>query len=168
MAPTELLAEQHAINFARWLEPLGIKVGWLAGKQKGKAREEALARVRSEPTAPEPTAQAFRRFSARAQGHAEGWHSAHPMQIQKCTDLRTDMTALMAHLDTADLTTDQPWNRLWLWGEAHLSLEGQEQLLPVETGDSGRGRAGRSLCPLGAARKPARLGTWAPENISRS
>ncbi|MFM4997690.1 ATP-dependent DNA helicase RecG [Aeromonas sanarellii] len=45
MAPTELLAEQHAINFARWLEPLGIQVGWLAGKQKGKAREEALAAI---------------------------------------------------------------------------------------------------------------------------
>ncbi|MCH7373410.1 ATP-dependent DNA helicase RecG [Aeromonas sp. MR16] len=45
MAPTELLAEQHAINFAHWLEPLGIKVGWLAGKQKGKAREEALAAI---------------------------------------------------------------------------------------------------------------------------
>lgn len=45
MAPTELLAEQHAINFARWLEPLCIQVGWLAGKQKGKAREEALAAI---------------------------------------------------------------------------------------------------------------------------
>lgn len=45
MAPTELLAEQHAINFAKWLEPLGIGVGWLAGKQKGKAREEALATI---------------------------------------------------------------------------------------------------------------------------
>ncbi|MGY3866336.1 ATP-dependent DNA helicase RecG [Aeromonas bivalvium] len=45
MAPTELLAEQHAINFANWLAPLGIKVGWLAGKQKGKAREEALATI---------------------------------------------------------------------------------------------------------------------------
>lgn len=45
MAPTELLAEQHAINFGRWLEPLGIGVGWLAGKQKGKAREEALAAI---------------------------------------------------------------------------------------------------------------------------
>ena len=45
MAPTELLAEQHAINFAKWLEPLGIQVGWLAGKQKGKAREEALATI---------------------------------------------------------------------------------------------------------------------------
>ncbi|MBV7599848.1 ATP-dependent DNA helicase RecG [Aeromonas sp. sia0103] len=45
MAPTELLAEQHAINFAHWLEPLGIKVGWLAGKQKGKARETQLAAI---------------------------------------------------------------------------------------------------------------------------
>ncbi|WP_421252507.1 ATP-dependent DNA helicase RecG [Aeromonas sp. 600724] len=45
MAPTELLAEQHTINFAKWLEPLGIGVGWLAGKQKGKTREESLAAI---------------------------------------------------------------------------------------------------------------------------
>ncbi|GAA0505222.1 ATP-dependent DNA helicase RecG [Tatumella terrea] len=46
MAPTELLAEQHATNFRQWLAPLGIEVGWLAGKQKGKARQaqqEAIA-----------------------------------------------------------------------------------------------------------------------------
>ncbi|WP_042858068.1 ATP-dependent DNA helicase RecG [Dickeya sp. NCPPB 3274] len=46
MAPTELLAEQHAANFRRWFEPLGVEVGWLAGKQKGKARQaqqEAIA-----------------------------------------------------------------------------------------------------------------------------
>ena len=46
MAPTELLAEQHANNFRSWFEPLGIEVGWLAGKQKGKARlaqQEAIA-----------------------------------------------------------------------------------------------------------------------------
>ncbi|CAK8740231.1 ATP-dependent DNA helicase RecG [Sodalis praecaptivus] len=36
MAPTELLAEQHAQNFRDWFAPLGIEVGWLAGKQKGK------------------------------------------------------------------------------------------------------------------------------------
>ncbi|MCV6615076.1 MAG: DEAD/DEAH box helicase, partial [Cellvibrionaceae bacterium] len=35
MAPTELLAEQHATSFGNWLEPLGIKVAWLAGKIKG-------------------------------------------------------------------------------------------------------------------------------------
>lgn len=45
MAPTELLAEQHAVNFAQWLEPLGIQVGWLAGKLKGKARDAELARI---------------------------------------------------------------------------------------------------------------------------
>lgn len=39
MAPTELLAEQHAHNFRQWFAPLGINVGWLAGKQKGKARQ---------------------------------------------------------------------------------------------------------------------------------
>ncbi|MFI8418420.1 ATP-dependent DNA helicase RecG [Serratia sp. NPDC078593] len=46
MAPTELLAEQHANNFRQWFEPLGIEVGWLAGKQKGKARlaqQDAIA-----------------------------------------------------------------------------------------------------------------------------
>ena len=42
MAPTELLAEQHANNFSAWLTPLGINVGWLAGKLKGKARKETL------------------------------------------------------------------------------------------------------------------------------
>ncbi|CAM3740188.1 ATP-dependent DNA helicase RecG [Vibrio aerogenes CECT 7868] len=45
MAPTELLAEQHAINFKTWFSPLGIKVGWLAGKQKGKAKEQAIAEI---------------------------------------------------------------------------------------------------------------------------
>ncbi len=34
MAPTELLAEQHANNFRGWLEPLGIEVGWLAKQTK--------------------------------------------------------------------------------------------------------------------------------------
>ncbi|STO54855.1 ATP-dependent DNA helicase RecG [Canicola haemoglobinophilus] len=42
MAPTEILAEQHAANFQRWFEPLGIKVGWLAGKVKGKSRQAIL------------------------------------------------------------------------------------------------------------------------------
>lgn len=47
MAPTELLAEQHANNFRLWFEPLGIKVGWLAGKQKGKARQKQMAAIGS-------------------------------------------------------------------------------------------------------------------------
>lgn len=45
MAPTEILAEQHYINFQRWLEPLGVEVAWLAGKLKGKARAASLEQI---------------------------------------------------------------------------------------------------------------------------
>lgn len=47
MAPTEILAEQHAINFANWFNPLEISVGWLAGKTKAKARRLALEHIES-------------------------------------------------------------------------------------------------------------------------
>ena len=47
MAPTEILAEQHAINFANWFKTLNITTGWLAGKTKAKARREALAQIAS-------------------------------------------------------------------------------------------------------------------------
>lgn len=42
MAPTEILAEQHLRSFRRWLEPLGLEVGWLTGRQKGRARADIL------------------------------------------------------------------------------------------------------------------------------
>ncbi|MGB1090780.1 MAG: ATP-dependent DNA helicase RecG [Oceanobacter sp.] len=47
MAPTEILAEQHLNNFRQWLEPLGIKTGWLAGKTRSKARRETLEQLKS-------------------------------------------------------------------------------------------------------------------------
>ncbi|WP_261816456.1 ATP-dependent DNA helicase RecG [Vibrio gallicus] len=45
MAPTELLAEQHAVNFQAWFEKLGIRVGWLAGKITGKAKQAQLEAI---------------------------------------------------------------------------------------------------------------------------
>ncbi len=45
MAPTEILAEQHRINFGKWLEPLGIKLGWLTGKLKVAERRTQLAAI---------------------------------------------------------------------------------------------------------------------------
>ena len=42
MAPTEILAEQHRVNFETWLKPLGIRIAWLTGKLKGKGREVQL------------------------------------------------------------------------------------------------------------------------------
>lgn len=46
MAPTEILAEQHYLNFKRWFEPLGLNIAWLSGKQKGKARAAAEQLIR--------------------------------------------------------------------------------------------------------------------------
>jgi ATP-dependent DNA helicase RecG len=46
-APTELLAEQHMNNLRGWLEPLGVRTAWLAGKVTGKARSKVLAEVAS-------------------------------------------------------------------------------------------------------------------------
>jgi ATP-dependent DNA helicase RecG len=45
MAPTELLAEQHFLNFSAWFEPLGIRVAWLSGRQNASARNASLAEV---------------------------------------------------------------------------------------------------------------------------
>ena len=42
MAPTEILAEQHFSSFKDWLNPLGVNLGWLSGKMKGKARIQQL------------------------------------------------------------------------------------------------------------------------------
>ena len=47
MAPTELLAEQHRRNFARWFEALGIALTWLTGSVKGKKRAAALRAIGS-------------------------------------------------------------------------------------------------------------------------
>ncbi len=47
IAPTEILAEQHVQNLSPLLEALGLKVVWLAGKVKGRARASALEALRS-------------------------------------------------------------------------------------------------------------------------
>ena len=46
MAPTELLADQHAVNFRRWFEPLNVGVALLHGRLTGKARATILDNIR--------------------------------------------------------------------------------------------------------------------------
>ncbi|WP_019613708.1 ATP-dependent DNA helicase RecG [Psychromonas ossibalaenae] len=45
MAPTELLAEQHLLNFKKWFEPLNIRVGFLSGKLKAKEKRDQLENI---------------------------------------------------------------------------------------------------------------------------
>jgi ATP-dependent DNA helicase RecG len=45
MAPTELLAEQHRVNFDGWFAEEPVSIAWLSGRVKGAARREALAAI---------------------------------------------------------------------------------------------------------------------------
>ncbi len=45
MAPTEILARQHAAKLAPWAEKLGLKIAILTGRDKGKARQEILNQI---------------------------------------------------------------------------------------------------------------------------
>ncbi|MCP8901013.1 ATP-dependent DNA helicase RecG [Gilvimarinus xylanilyticus] len=47
MAPTEILAEQHRLNFTAWLKPLGITPVFLSGRLRTKAKREAMALIAS-------------------------------------------------------------------------------------------------------------------------
>nr|WP_102692697.1 ATP-dependent DNA helicase RecG [Rummeliibacillus pycnus] len=45
MAPTEILAEQHAASLDEWLRPFGVEVALLSGSIKAKARRELIERL---------------------------------------------------------------------------------------------------------------------------
>lgn len=96
------------------------------------ARETALARVRGLPQATPAEVADFQDAMAKARQNADLWHSEHPAQVAKLVALRADLARLATHIATGWNQMDpQPWNALWLWGEAHLSEEGQECLLAL-------------------------------------
>jgi ATP-dependent DNA helicase RecG len=45
MAPTEILAEQHYLKLAHWLEPLGVRIAWLSGSLKAREKRMALEAI---------------------------------------------------------------------------------------------------------------------------
>src|SRR6185295_12569222 len=47
MAPTEILARQHAANLKPWLDAAGVRHVILTGSDKGKAREVMLGQIAS-------------------------------------------------------------------------------------------------------------------------
>lgn len=51
MAPTELLAEQHYLNFSTWLAPLGIQTSLLTGQMSAKEQKLRLQQAASGETA---------------------------------------------------------------------------------------------------------------------
>lgn len=95
-------------------------------------RETALARVRALPDAAPIAVALFSDALVAARQNADLWHSDHPAQVAKLAELRSDLARLAAHIAAGwNQLAPQPWNVLWLWGEAQLSEEGQECLLAL-------------------------------------
>lgn len=90
------------------------------------ARETALARVRALPAASADTIACFREQLDRAHAGLERWRTPDERQSLRVCELAGDFDKLKGHLEQGVLTAPDPWNELYLWATANLTLEGQE------------------------------------------
>ncbi len=92
------------------------------------AREEAVRRVRSVPSATEAELALFRDRLQRSEVLACGWRSGHPVQQARVEGLKQDLQLIKARIEDWPTDEDRPWNRLVEWSESALSEEGRECL----------------------------------------
>ncbi len=91
-----------------------------------EARETALARVRALPAANDDRIEHFREQLERAHAGLERWYTPDERQSMRVCELAGDFEKLNKHLEGDVLKTAEPWNELYLWAVANLTLEGQE------------------------------------------
>ncbi len=96
-----------------------------------KARETALARVRSLPRATPETIEVFIDTLARAEQQVAGWRTVDDRQRARIAELVLDLDRLRARIASKVLERDMPWDALYRWGEDTLTLEGQEMLVSL-------------------------------------
>ncbi len=92
------------------------------------ARETAIARVRALSAATAGERAVFADRLARSRLSAELWRTGHPLQAAAVAAYRRDLDRLSAHVGEGALDRDRPWDRLWDWALAELTLEGQESV----------------------------------------
>ena len=101
------------------------------------ARETALARVRALATTDQAGLSRFMTMIAKAAKSANEWTTDSPYQHDKTELLRDDLVQLAAFVRGLAFDINQPWDSIYRWGEANLSLEGQEQLVSLLLEDHG-------------------------------
>ena len=101
------------------------------------ARETALGRVRALAATDQSGLSRFVTMIAKAAKNADEWTTDSPYQHGKTKSLRDDLVRLDAFVRGLAADIDQPWDSIYRWGEANLSLEGQEQLVSLLLEDHG-------------------------------
>ncbi|MDE0522551.1 MAG: hypothetical protein OXH79_11400 [Boseongicola sp.] len=92
------------------------------------AREEAIRRVRSVPSATEAELALFLDRLQRSEVLVRDWRSGHPVQRTRVERLQLDLQLIKARIEDWPGGENCPWDRLVAWSEAALSAEGQECL----------------------------------------
>jgi hypothetical protein len=96
------------------------------------ARERALAIVRGLPAAGAETRAHFLHVLSRARKGMAEWRTVDAIQAGRIEALLGDLAALQQEASQPGaLDGVQPWDRLYRWGEAQLSIEGQEYLVTL-------------------------------------
>ncbi len=95
------------------------------------ARETALARVRALPDMNMVDLAHYEKHLECAFQSLERWHTDDERQTGKVEKLKADLEKLRAKPLDDFLGFDQPWDAIYRWGEAELSLEGQEILVSL-------------------------------------
>jgi hypothetical protein len=90
------------------------------------AREAALARVRSQPAAPESAQAGFMTALAARQDRVRTWHTADLRQTEAIAALAADLTTLERTAPDLIRRVSRPWDALYRFAEANFSLDGQE------------------------------------------
>jgi hypothetical protein len=90
------------------------------------ARETALARVRSLAAAGDDERTAFMAALAAMRRRVAKWRTADPIMAKAFADLDVDLARLEGAAPAILAEDASPWDRLYRFAEAHLSLEGQE------------------------------------------
>lgn len=96
------------------------------------ARERGLAIVRALPAATPQTRAHFRDVLARARRGLGEWRTGDEIQNAHIAELLADLAKLDAEISRPGaLDRSRPWDALVRWGEASLTLEGQEYLVTL-------------------------------------
>jgi ATP-dependent DNA helicase RecG len=167
MAPTEILAEQHARALTRMLDPFGIGVAYLAGSQRARERSAALAAVASgEAQVAVGTHALIQETVEFARLGLAVVDEQHRFGVEQREDLRRKSNGLTPHLLVMTATPIPRTLALAVYGDLDLSTldEMPHGRLPVITrwraGDRreeayalmafevAQGRQGYIICPL--------------------